>query len=326
MLLTMIAKVLYSQLFVTPPPPHFDCSGMTFIITGGNGGLGKEAARRFVRSGATKVIIACRSVDKGETAKEDIESSTQRSGVVEVWPLDLQNYDSIKSFAARVGELNRVDVLLENAGINTQKFSLAEGSESCITVNVISVFLLALLVLPHLQAMSQRHNITPTITIVSSEVHGFTSFPERKAPHILEGLNDEKTARMVDRYNVSKLLGVLACREIVQNHPVKQLKVTLDLVNPGLCQSGLMREMDSAFVRAFQRIVGRTAEVGSRTLVHASMQGPQWHGQYFSDGHPAKFEGIVRSKECAPIQTKVWTELAAKLEEIEPGCTKGLEA
>lgn len=64
--------------------------------TGANVGLGKEATRHYVRLGASKVIIACRSVEKGESAKKDIETSTGRKGVLEVWQLDLQNYDSVR--------------------------------------------------------------------------------------------------------------------------------------------------------------------------------------------------------------------------------------
>ena len=82
---------------------------------------GKEAARHFVRLGAEKVIIACRSAQKGEAAKKDIETSTKRTGVVEVWSLDLQDYDSIKSFAAKAQGLQRIDSLVENAGIRNAK-------------------------------------------------------------------------------------------------------------------------------------------------------------------------------------------------------------
>lgn len=43
--------------------------------------------------------------------------------------------------------------------MSTEKFKLFEGNESTITVNVISTFLLALLVLPALKRSSQKHNI-----------------------------------------------------------------------------------------------------------------------------------------------------------------------
>jgi len=96
--------------------PTIDCTGKTIIVTGANVGLGKEATRHFVRLNAAKVIIGCRSLEKGEAAKTEIEASTKRNGVIEVWQLDLQDYDSVKAFAKRAESLKRLDVVVENAG------------------------------------------------------------------------------------------------------------------------------------------------------------------------------------------------------------------
>ena len=123
-------KFFYSQLLVTPPVPSKDLTGKTIIVTGSNTGLGKEAVRHYVRLNAEKVIIACRSLDKGEAAKNDIEATTRRSGVIEVWQLDLSSYESVKQFAARANSLRRLDSIVENAGISTFKFKELEGNES----------------------------------------------------------------------------------------------------------------------------------------------------------------------------------------------------
>lgn len=185
---------LYSQFFITPPVPTTDCTGKTMIVTGANTGLGKEVATHYVRLNAEKVIIACRSLEKGEAAKRDIEQRfPARKGVIEVWKLDLSSYDSVKEFAEQTKSLKRIDALVENAGISTQKFSMMEGNESTITVNVyvagllmqytvehladlcrVSTFLLALLMLPILQQSGRKNNITPTLTIVASEVQAIT--------------------------------------------------------------------------------------------------------------------------------------------------------
>lgn len=165
---------LYSQFLVTPPKPTKDCTGKTIIVTGANAGLGKEATRHFVNLNCEKLILACRSLDKGEAAKADIESTTGRKGVIEVWQLDLESYDSVKDFAKRAQNLKRIDSLLENAGVSTREYKNVGGNESSITVNVVSTFLLALLMLPKLQETSQKFNVTPNLTIVASEVHNFT--------------------------------------------------------------------------------------------------------------------------------------------------------
>ena len=119
--------------------------------------------------------------------------------MVEVYELDLSSYASVKAFANRVAGLDRVDAVVENAGISTNKFSMAEKDESTITVNVVSTMLLALLLLPTLRKSAERYGTLPTLTIVSSEVHEFTGFPERTERNIFAALSDEKEARMRDR-------------------------------------------------------------------------------------------------------------------------------
>jgi retinol dehydrogenase 12 len=141
------------------------------IVTGANCGLGLEAARHFVRLNASKVILGCRSVQKGEIAKTEIEKTTCRQGVVEVWQVDLTSFASVREFCARAQALDRLDFIIENAGIATGKFEQYEGFESTITVNVISTFLMALMLLPKLRESAVKFNIMPRLTIVSSDAH-----------------------------------------------------------------------------------------------------------------------------------------------------------
>ena len=103
------------------------------MVTGANIGLGLEAARHFTRLNAEKVILAVRNLEKGNEAKKSIEESTHRTGVVDVWELDLSIYQSVEQFAAKAQNLERLDVLVENAGINAMTFDLAEGQERTIT-------------------------------------------------------------------------------------------------------------------------------------------------------------------------------------------------
>jgi len=101
---------LKSQLFAKLPYPTADFSGQTIIITGSNTGLGLEAARHIVRLGAAKVILAVRTISKGEAAAKDIIESTKvKENVIEVWQVDLSSYESVKAFGARVQTLERLD-------------------------------------------------------------------------------------------------------------------------------------------------------------------------------------------------------------------------
>ena len=194
-----ITHGLRSQMTTLPYPSH-PFAGQTIIVTGANTGLGFEAAKHFVRLGATKVIIACRSATKGEKAKQQIEAETDKSNVVEVWSLDLSANESIKQFAKRSESLDRIDAVVENAGIATSYFSKSEnGDESTIAVNVVGTMLLCCLMIPVLEKSAQRWNIQPRLSIVTSEVHHMTTFPESEKDDIFAELANEKTANMNDR-------------------------------------------------------------------------------------------------------------------------------
>jgi NAD(P)-dependent dehydrogenase (short-subunit alcohol dehydrogenase family) len=117
-MLRFLSQFLYSQFFVTPPYPAYDFTGQTVIVTSSNTGLGLEAARHFARLNCAKLILAVRTKSKGEEAKESILASTKRtSDCIEVWDLDLSSTASVKAFAARAQKLDRLDVLVENAGL-----------------------------------------------------------------------------------------------------------------------------------------------------------------------------------------------------------------
>jgi len=136
-------------LFTRPRFPTHDFIEKTVLVTGANIGYGKEATAHFVRLGAEKVIIAVRSLEKGEAAKLEVESVLNRTGVIEVLQLDLSKYTSVKTFAVDLAKkFDRIDHAVMNAGIATEDFETFEDNESTITVNVVSTFYLVLLLLP----------------------------------------------------------------------------------------------------------------------------------------------------------------------------------
>lgn len=86
----------------------------TIIITGANAGLGKDAARQLALKKETKKIyLACRSKDKAEAAKAELEKSTGRS-VFEIMVVDVSKPKSVLSAVANLKE--PVDALIMNAG------------------------------------------------------------------------------------------------------------------------------------------------------------------------------------------------------------------
>ncbi len=318
---------LYSQFFRRPPYPTRSCAGKTVIVTGSNIGLGKEAARHFVRMGASTVILAVRSLDRGHAAKHDIEATTNcAENVIQVWRIDMASYASVQKFAARVdAELDRVDIFIANAGVATSKYSTAEDNETSITINVVSTILLAALVMPKLKVSAAKFETRPTFTITTSEVHGHTKFQQQWAPdgEIFATLNDKEAAEknFTDQYPISKLLEVFGVRAIAQAHPASVFPVTINCVNPGLCHSELARETPTIGFWLIKLLLARSTEVGSRTLVHAGIQGAESHGQYLSDCEIAEPAPLVTSQRGKEAQDRVWAELLKKLEAIKPGVT-----
>ncbi|KAL9636697.1 MAG: hypothetical protein Q9164_002658 [Protoblastenia rupestris] len=318
---------LYSQFFITPPKPTTSFAGQIVIITGSNTGLGLDAARQITSLHAAKVILAVRTISKGEAAQRSIEQSTGRKGVVEVWPLDLSNYESVQQFAARARKnLERVDVLLENAGMMTTKFIMTEEDESTVTTNVVSTFLLALLMLPKLRETAKKFNTKPRLTVVTSDLHFVATFPERKADNIFDALNDKTSTNFSERYGTTKLMQILLARHIHSsiNQAASSPEIIINSLTPGACASDFFREeVESPVTRfileTFKTFITRTTEVGARTLVAAASAGDESAGKYMADGVLSYESPFVNSAEGRRTEEKLWEQLAAKLEKISPG-------
>ncbi|KAM5359877.1 hypothetical protein ACJZ2D_014132 [Fusarium nematophilum] len=309
------------------PRPTASFEGKTVIITGSNTGLGFEATRHVIKLGAAKVIMAVRSTEKGEAAKRALQESTGCDpGILAVWPIDLSSYASVKAFAARAAvELPRIDALIENAGIASRKWSRAEDNESMLTVNVISTFLLAFLLLPKLRETATRYNTRPNLTIVSSDLHYTVDFKEQDAPEgIFKSMNDEEKADMASRYQTTKLLEVFVVREMAARMPADSYPVTINVTNPGLCESGLGGGEQGLLFKVFYLLFARSAEVGSRNLAYSASAGPETHGQYIDRCRIQAPAAITTGAAGMMTQERVWDELMAKLDKIEPGIVGNL--
>jgi len=312
------------------PQPTASFSGQTIIVTGSNVGLGLEAARHFAQLGAAQVILAVRSIAKGEAAAKSIHDSIGRIGVCEVWQLDMGNWDSIKEFVRRAEGLKRLDVVVENAGIAVIDYAEMEGLESTVAVNVVGTFLLALALLPILRRNGKQYGFVPKLVITTSGVHGHSKFTERHEDSIFEALKKNDPTYMASRYPTSKLLEVFMVRALTEHMasgPHANEPVILNCLNPGLCHSSLSRSATGGrrvIFFVFKLLMARTTEMGSRTLVAAAAAGKESHGQYMSECRVAQPSEFVRSEEGKKTQERVYTELIAILEKIQPGISKNI--
>jgi len=107
--------------FLELPLVSENLEGRMVIVTGANTGLGFECAKHFLRMKPAKLILAVRSIGKGQAAALRMidETKETRSDIVEVWQLDMASFVSVQSFAQRVETLPRLDIAVLNSGVNT---------------------------------------------------------------------------------------------------------------------------------------------------------------------------------------------------------------
>ncbi|OQO04657.1 hypothetical protein B0A48_09579 [Cryoendolithus antarcticus] len=325
--------LLRSQLFVSIPVPTESFTGQTVIVTGSNTGLGLEAARHLLNLDAAKVILAVRTVSKGETAAQDLITSCYvPSTRVEVWQLDMSSRDSVKAFAKRASGLQRLDAAILNAGVLSSKWSTIDGVEHHVAVNVIGTVLLELLLLPTLRRSAQRTASKGRIAIIGSDLM-YTADPTILGTDgkILDKLNTRDAIPIGAYYALSKLLVFYAHRYIASSlSPLspEQSSVVLTLATPGACTSEIFRDemplAQKVFMSVMLKLMARTTEVGGRTLVHAvsPSMGTEEHGKFLMDCEVAT-DGYGVESEIGQKMEKHWNEeLFAHLESIAPGCTK----
>src|SRR5689334_3129104 len=90
-----------------------DQSGRVVIVTGANSGLGYESAVAFAQKGA-QVVMACRSLDKAESARQDLLKRAPNAAV-ELMALDLGSLKSVQAFVeAFSSRYDHLDILMNN--------------------------------------------------------------------------------------------------------------------------------------------------------------------------------------------------------------------
>ena len=291
-MLAFVKKFVTSQLFTSIPTPTSDFSQQTVIVTGSNTGLGLEAARHLTRLGASKVILAVRTLSKGETAAAEIvRSCNVPEDRVEVWKLDVSDHDSIKAFVKRAEGLDRLDAAVLNAGILTHEVKYIDGVESHIAVNVVGAMLLATLLLPKMRQSARLTGQRGRLTINGSDMRYIANLAELETDgSILKKLNNATKTEMSSRYALSKLLVLYNLRELARRSPITDdSDVLLTVLTPGLCRSELMRDDAGAvgnfIVGLFMAGFARTTVQGGGILVHGvSPELPiKAHGRFLMD-------------------------------------------
>lgn len=110
------------------------------VVTGGSSGIGFAIAKRFVDEGFSTIIIG-RNIEKLNEATQKLGKNC--TGIA----FDLGNLNGIPQLIKSIlTDFNRIDVLINNAGINQKKDFVdvsKEDFENIITVNQTAIFILS---------------------------------------------------------------------------------------------------------------------------------------------------------------------------------------
>ncbi len=184
--------------------------GKVCIVTGANAGIGKRVALGLAQAGAT-VVMACRSAERGEAARQEIMAQTG-SQTVHLLQVDLSSQASIRAavteFEAR---FDRLDVLINNAANFDQRLKApvltVEGIETVFATNHLGPFLLTNLLLPRLKASAPAR-------VINVASKGLLAYPRLSIE--FDNLNGEKRFSMQHAYYHSKLAQVMFTYDLAE--------------------------------------------------------------------------------------------------------------
>jgi NAD(P)-dependent dehydrogenase (short-subunit alcohol dehydrogenase family) len=251
-----------------------DQRGRLAIVTGANSGLGRITALELARHGA-QVVVACRSVEKGEAVAGEIKAAGAPAPTVA--QLDLGSLDSVRRFAATLST-RRVDLLVNNAGVMmTPQRTTSDGFELQLGTNHLGHFALAGLLLDALQRSDSARIVT-----LSSNEHkgGRIDFDDLQQEH-------DYTPR--GSYQRSKLANAVFAVELDRRLRAALSPAISVFAHPGYAATNLQRSGPTGLLKAVlavsNRVVAQRPERGALpTLYAATAPGVQGGDYYGPDG------------------------------------------
>ena len=230
----------------------------TFLVTGGNTGIGRATATALAAGGG-RVYIASRSAEAGAAAVDAIKSA---AGSRAVWllPLDLASLASVRDCAAAfLARDEPLHVLVNNAGVGGQRGQTAEGFELHFGVNHLGHFALTMLLLDRLKASGSGAGQEARVVTVSSEAH-------YGAPGIdFDAVRRGTSFTGQREYAVSKLCNVLFTQELAR----RVADVSSYALHPGVVASDIWRRVPWP-ARALIKRRMLTVEQGAVTSVYCA--------------------------------------------------------
>jgi len=196
--------------------------GKLCVITGATSGIGLITAERLAAMGARLVLVG-RDRARGEAALARIKAFAPRAEV-SMHYADLARLDALRTLAAGLAALSRIDVLINNAGAMFWRREVtADGLERTFALNHMAYFVLTALLRDKLAASSPAR-----IVNVASDAH-------RGARLDFSDLQSKRNYNGIRTYSRSKLCNILFTRELARR--LAGSGVTANCLHPGFVNS-----------------------------------------------------------------------------------------
>ncbi|GAA5151348.1 SDR family NAD(P)-dependent oxidoreductase [Pseudonocardia eucalypti] len=277
-----------------------DQTGRVAVVTGANTGIGFEIALALARYGAS-VVLACRNRERAEAAAARIDEQVP-DAEVSVAVLDLASLASVRAAAAELVERHRrIDLLINNAGVNSHSARTEDGFELHFAVNHLGHFALTGLLLDRMRDVAGSRVVT-----VSSLVHHVGRMD-------LDRLDDPRRAYV--RAKLANLMFSLALHRWLERAGAATIAVA---AHPGGVSTDLLRELPFCLRWATSVIggslFGLTAAKGARPTLRAALDPAARGGDFYGPGDPVELFGGPARVHCgAPavdveVQDRLWAE------------------
>jgi retinol dehydrogenase 12 len=201
-------------------------NGKVCVVTGATSGIGKAAATALAKMGA-QVVLVGRDQGRAESTAAEIGANSAVPPKVEI--ADLASMEQVRALAGRLASLDRIDVLINNAGLVLGEHRVTEdGFEHVFAVNHLAPFLLTNLLVPRLTGSAPARVVT-----VTSDAHSAASL-DLDDPSLEHGWDSWRS------YANSKLANILFTRELARR--LDGTGVTANCAHPGVVRTGFGRE------------------------------------------------------------------------------------
>ena len=200
--------------------------GKVCVVTGATSGIGKAAAAALATLGA-QVVLVGRDQGRAAAAAAEIGAAGPVPPKVEI--ADLASMEQVRALAGRLAALERIDVLINNAGLVLgERRVTKDGFEHVFAVNHLAPFLLTNLLLPKLTGSAPARVVT-----VTSDAHSAAKL-DLDDPGLEHGWDSWRS------YANSKLANILFTRELARR--LDGTGVTANCAHPGVVRTGFGRE------------------------------------------------------------------------------------